>query len=812
MGVPKFPPSCLLGGSFMRKSAAKSKPAPVPVQGRVTHQWLPALLLALAVIALYWPAARFDFINFDDPLYVADNDHVKQGLTWDGLRWAFTAFYASNWHPLTWLSHMADCQFFGAHPGAHHLVNVLFHAANTGLLFALLRNLTGARWRSALVAGLFALHPLHVESVAWISERKDVLSTFFGLLCLMAYARYVGKSRVHPPSPGSGATGSPKSKGYYFLALLFFALGLMSKAMLVTWPFVMLLLDWWPLQRFKVQGSGFRVRSLVVEKIPFFALAAAASVVTFVAQRNGGAVVAMENLPLGERAGNAMISYCRYLGKTFWPTDMAVYYPHPGHWPVSEVLLAGVLLAGISALVFMRRRQPFMLMGWLWFVGTLAPVIGLMQVGQQAMADRYTYIPSVGILILTIWGAHELARRWRHQATVLSLAGTAAVVLCAVLTQRQLGYWQDSETLFRHALDVTRNNYTALDNFGNALFDQGRIDEAICQFQEALRLKPDDANAHYNLGAALGAKGQFDEAIIQFQTAIRLKPGDAWDYYDLGVALANKGQTDEAIRQFQTALRLKPDDAKARFNLANALAKKGQTDEAISQYSEALRLKPDYAIAHYNLGNVLDNKGRTDEAVREFQEAVRLKPDDADTHNALGAAFDEKGRVDEAIRQFQEAIRLKPDDAMAHNNLGSVFLNEGRTNEAIGQFQDAIRLKPDYANANNNLGYLWARRGENLDQARALVEKAVQLEPKNAAFLDSMGWVLLKLNRPGEGLDYLLKAVENSSQPDALLYDHLGDIYAALNQREKAAEAWRKSLSLDPNPQVQKKLGAVSAP
>jgi Tfp pilus assembly protein PilF len=823
-GRAKVPGLLFIGGNLMREAATKSKTATVPVQPRfpawlglwsmahrlsgavriVTPQARLAALLVLATVALYWPATHHDFINFDDPDYVTANVHVQNGLTLGNIQWAFSHLVSSNWHPVTMLSHMLDCQLFGLKPGAHHLVSVLFHAANTVLLFALLRSLTGAVWRSALVAALFALHPLHVESVAWISERKDVLSAFFGLLCLMAYAQYVGKSRVH----------SPQSKGFYFLALLFFALGLMSKAMLVTWPFVMLLLDWWPLRRiYDLRFTIYNLKPLLIEKIPFFALAAAASVVTYVAQKQGGAVVAMENLPLGERAGNALVSYCRYLGKLFWPVDLAVFYPHPIHWPVAEVVLAGVFLAGISALVFLqRRRQPFLLMGWLWFVGTLMPVIGLVQAGEQAMADRYTYIPSVGIFILTIWGAHELARGWRHHAMGLSAAGTATLVLCVVLTRQQLGYWQDSETLFRHALKVTRNNYIALDNYGNALFDKGRPGEAIREFREALRLKPDDANAHYNLGAALGAIGQIDEAIPQFQPAIRLKPGDAWDYYDLGVALAKKGQTDEAIRQFQTALRLKPDDPKVHFNLGDALVKKGQTGEAISQYREAIRLKPDYAIAHYNLGNALDNKGRTDEAIREFQEAVRLKPNDADTHNALGAAFDEKGRVDEAIRQFQEAIRLKPDDAMAHNNLGSVFLNEGRTNEAIGQFQDAIRFKPDYANANNNLGYLWARRGENLDQARALIEKAVQLEPKNAAFLDSMGWVLLKLNRPGEGLDYLLKAIENSSRPDALLYDHLGDIYAALNQLDNAAVAWRKSLSLEPNPQVQKKLGAVSAP
>ncbi len=713
--------------------------------------WLVAGLLVLVTIALYWPAMQCAFLNYDDGGYVTSNNHVQAGLTLESIKWAFLSPVEANWHPLTVLSHMLDCQLFGLNPRGHHLTSVLFHALNAVLVFALLQQLTGATWRSLLAAALFAVHPLHVESVAWVAERKDVLSACFGLLALLFYARYAQR-RSRGADHGSPAVSSmldvqSSSAINYSLSLAFFICGLMSKAMLVTWPFVMLLLDYWPLQR--VTSGGWRVsrqgnwKWLLWEKLPFFALSAAASVMTFVAQQHGGAFAAGENLPLSARGANALISCCCYLGKTFWPTDLAVFYPHPGYWPVAKVLLAGGLLAGISALlIVMRRRHPFLLMGWLWFCGTLVPVIGLVQVGGQAMADRYTYIPSLGVLILVVWGAHELTRRWRLHMVALLVAGSAAIGLCLALTRQQIGYWQDGETLFRHALEVTDNNHIAHLNLGIALGTKGQVDRAISEYQEAIRLKPDFAKAHYNLGAALGMKGQIDQAI--------------------------------------------------------------------SQYKEVIRLTPDDAEAHYNLGLAFGRKGQIDEAISQYRETIRLKPDDADVHNNLGNALFNKGQIDEAVRQYQEAIRLKPDYVEAHNNLGVALGNKDQIDEAIGQFQEAIRLKPDNAEAYNNLGYLWAERGENLEQARAMIEKAVKLEPKNAVFLDSLGWVLFKLNRPREALDYLLRASENSSRPDAGHYDHLGDVYAALNQRDRAAEAWRKSLSVEPNPQIQKKLADLS--
>ncbi len=580
--------------------------------------WLVAVLLVLATIALYWPATRCDFVNYDDDLHVTANVHVQEGLTSESIQWALLNPVNCIWHPLTTWSHALDCQLFGLNPWGHHLSSVLLHAVNTGLVFLLLRGLTGALWRSVAVAALFGWHPLRVESVAWVAERKDVLSGFFGLLAVIAYARYVEKSVVCHRWSAVGARWSlshlPPSV-FYLLSLFLLALGLMSKPVLVTWPCVMLLLDYWPLGRMqkvecRMQNGGAAdthhaprtthharcstFLRLVREKAPFFVLAALMSVVTFLVQRRAGALAAGEGRPLGARLGNALIAYCRYLGKLFWPTDLVVLYPHPGHWPLGKVLLAGGLILGISVLLWVqRKRYPFLLMGWLWYCGTLVPMSQVIQTGGHGMADRYTYLPSLGVLILTTWGAYELTRRWRYHVMVWFVTVGAAIAVCLALTRQQLGYWQDSEALFRRALAVTENNWPAHSNLGNALAKKGQIDEAIRQLQAALRLKPDFANAYNNLGYALFQKGQMDEAIRQFEQAIRLEPVYADAHNNLGYALFREGEMDEAIRQYQEALRLKPDLAEAHSNLGKALGRKGQTDEAIRQLHQAIRLKPD---------------------------------------------------------------------------------------------------------------------------------------------------------------------------------------------------------------------------
>ena len=722
----------------MRIRATKSKPTATTVSiavmpGSRFPVWLMVVVLMLVTIALYWPAMRCDFINLDDPDFVTANPYIQRGLTWEGVKWAFgNTEQAATWAPLMWLSHELACQFFGLNAWGHHLMNVLLHAANTALVFLVFRRMTGATWRSLMLAALFGWHPLRVESVAWVTERKDVLSTLFWMLTLLAYAKYVEAAGVK----------NSKSKIWYGAALAMFMFGLMSKAMLVTMPCVLLLLDYWPLQRFKVQGSEFRVQSLVVEKIPFFALAAVMSVVTYVVQKHGGAVAMVEKLPLGARSGNALISYCRYLGKMFWPTDLAVFYPHPGSWPLEQVLLAGVFIFGVTALIFMKRRAyPFLLMGWLWFMGTLLPVIGVVQVGGQAMADRYTYVPSLGVMIMAIWGAYELVRGWRYHAIALAVLGSAAIVLCLGLTRQQLGYWKDNETLFRHALKVTENNDLAHKALGDALIKQGQIVEAAGQYQEAIRIQPGDAEFHNNLGFAFFNEGQYDKAIRQYQEAIRISPNYVLAHDNLGIALVKKGRTDEAISQYQETIRLKPDFAIAHINLGIVLLDKGQTDEAMRQFQEAIRVKPDYAEARYNLGIVLLNRGQTDEAMRQFQEAIRLKPDYTEARYNLGIAFFNKGQIDEAIGQFQEVIRFKPDDADAHLNLGVALFNKGQIDGAINEYQEAIRFKPDNALAHNNLGNAFFSKGQT-DEAISQYQEAVRLKPDDAAAQNNLARAL----------------------------------------------------------------------
>ena len=630
-------------------------------------RWLVAAALALATFLLYLPVGRHDFINFDDHLYVYDNDQVKPGLSWAGVAWAFTTGHAFNWHPVTWLSHMLDCQLFGQNAGAHHLVNLLFHAANTVLLLLVLARWTGAPGRSALVAALFALHPLHVESVAWIAERKDVLSTLFGLLTLWAYGRYMERP----------------ARSWYWGSLVFFTLGLMSKPMLVTLPFVLLLLDYWPLRRWTwpttahqlpaetAAGSGLRhsdlspltpalspsdgervsagrvrgilsdsdkfhrsgvlsLRSrwqLVIEKWPFFALSAASCLVTFLIQKQS-AVISVEKLPLALRITNALVAYGRYLGKTFWPADLTIFYPYPAAWPLWQVATAVLVLALISLLAWrMAASHPYLLVGWLWYLGTLVPVIGIVQVGSQSLADRYTYIPLIGIFIMVTWGTADLAARWRHGGRVATALGIVVLAACAVLTWKQLQFWRDSATLFRHGLEVTSNNAVAHNNLGDALAAAGKTDEALRHYQEAIRIRPALGAAHNNVGTIWLAQGKYDAAAKCFATAVELQPRNAEAHNNLGLALASQGKLDAARASYLAALRVAPHYAQAHSNLGAVLLQLGQLDEAVAHFRAAVRANPSLAEAHYNLAIALAKQGRMPEALASQAEAIRLNPD-----------------------------------------------------------------------------------------------------------------------------------------------------------------------------------------
>jgi len=558
--------------------------------------------LILIVFAVYSQVGRFDFVTVDDPLYVTDNVHVLAGLTPENIRWALTTVVDANWAPLTLLSHMAVCDLFGIESGAHHWVNVVLHALAAVLLFAWLRRATRALWPSAFVASIFALHPLHVESVAWISERKDVLSTFFWFLALYAYVRYTER-----PGPRR-----------YLLMVAPFCLGLMAKPMLVTFPFTLLLLDVWPLRR-------ARFPTTLWEKVPLFALSLLSSAVTYFAQRSGGAV---QHASLGENLRNALISYASYIGQMFWPAGLAVFYPYRtslAMWPAALALVAGVSVWA----VFAWRTRPYFATGWFWYLGTLVPVIGLVQVGGQSHADRYMYVPMVGLCVILAWGAADVLRKWPRARIGIGSAGVVSCLACLVAASAQAEYWRNSESLYQRAIGVTENNYLAQYNLGLYLEEiPGRRPDAFTHFEAALRIKPDSVDARDQIGDYLMATGHTAEGLAQFEAALRIQPDSPDTRNRIGGALMATGHTAEGIAQFEAVLRAQPDNAEAHFNLAVIFSKTpGRDLDAVAHYQAALQANPLLVRAHKNLGLLLLKLNRPAEALWYFKAAQRIQYD-----------------------------------------------------------------------------------------------------------------------------------------------------------------------------------------
>jgi len=665
-----------------------------------------SLVLIASTLVVYWQVQKHEFVSFDDYEYITENNPVKAGLTRDSIIWAFKTSYAGNWHPLTWLSHMLDCHLYGLNPKKHHFTNVFLHIANTLLLLFILLRMTGAFWRSAFVAALFALHPLHVESVAWAAERKDVLSALFWMLTMWTYARYTER-------PGTCR---------YLTALLLFVLGLMSKPMVITLPFVLLLMDYWPLRRLGIEQSGetdhpeltqlgkpINKRSivfrLVLEKTPFVVLSMVFSIVTFVVQQSGGAVKSLQMLPLKIRIVNALVSYVNYIWKMLWPQHMAVFYPHP-HSTLAiwkGVLSGGILLFIAAVIIRMIRRAPYLIVGWFWYLGTLVPVIGIVQIGAQAMADRYTYISLIGLFVMMAWGIPDMMPKRRCRQKTLAVFAGVVMAILALVSWFQVRHWRNSITLFEHAVNVTENNHVAHNNLGHALDMEGKSEEAIMHYHKALKIWPGYAQAHNNLGHVLQKYGKYDESIAHYNEALRLNPEYALALNNLGTALVAKGKNKAAIPHFSKALDMSPNDEKAHNNLGNALSNLGMNKEAIFHYSEALRIKPDYALAYNNLGVVLTRLGILKEALRCFVAALRINPDDAGVHNNLGAVLDRQGEHQKAFKHYKEALRLKPDYAQAHNNLGIELTRQGHHREAILHFTEALRLNPNDPQTANNL-------------------------------------------------------------------------------------------------------------
>lgn len=650
--------------------------------------------LAVLVFAVYAQVARHQFVVYDTGDYITDNPHVLAGLTLDGVRWALTSSFAANWFPLTWVSHMLDVELFGVDPGRHNLVNVFFHAVNAMLLFGLLQRMTQQWFPSLWVAAMFAIHPLHVESVAWVVERKDVLSTFFGWLCLLAWTTYARRPAA----------------GRYMLALVLFGMGLMCKPMLVTWPFVLLLLDYWPLRR-----DALGARRLILEKLPFIALSVASSVITVYVQHAGGAIQTLTRLPLSVRLSNACVAVVRYLGKMIWPFDLAFHYPHPkGHLTVTAVIGALLLLAAISAAaIWLRRRARYFPVGWFFFLGTLVPVIGIVQVGGQAMADRYTYIPLTGVFIVLAWGAMDLVPKWPRLAGVL---GTLIVLALAPVTSRQVATWRDTRTMCEQGVRAAGDDYVAHNLLGCYLMENGDLDAAIPELRRALELAPNDADALSNLSAALLRKGALAEAVTFARRALAIAPGLSKVHNALAAALIGQRRLDEALAEADEALALDPYLASAHNNRAFVLANFGRAAEAEAAYERAIDLRPDLVQAHLGLAQFLVAQRRPAEALHELDECLRLKPDwPPAAVDAIWILANEREVADpaRAITLGERIVEKRAGrNAALLDGLASAYA-------AAGRFQDALSM---------------ARRAFDRAQETGDLELAGRIERRIAAY------------------------------------------------------------------------------
>jgi protein O-mannosyl-transferase len=655
---------------------------------------LVVVCLLSVTLLLYSPVRNYEFLTYDDPLYVTDNPHVRSGVNYENILWACSALDVSNWHPVTWWSHMIDCMIFGVSPGGHHLVSVLFHSANVSLLFWILESGTGAIIPSAFVAAAFGVHPLNLESVAWVAERKNVLSTFFLLLSILAYFQYVR---------------SPNWKGYSWITI-FFIFGLMSKPMVVTLPCVLLLLDYWPLGRWgekesrgyaqaKTSNSARKLSNkskpylrrkefsrswLVLEKLPLLLLSGASSAVTIKASERAGDLRGLEELGLYTRISNAAISYVEYLGKLVWPANLAVFYPPREPLSTGVFLVAFLLLVGISVgVLYGARRFPYLPVGWFWFLVTLFPVIGVVQAGSQAMADRYAYVSMIGFFVMITWGTTTIGEHLGLSSHWLIILGASALIALAVTTALQLTYWQNSYTLFRHALEATnQNNYIAYSHLGIVSLRQEKTDEGVQQITKALETNP----GH-------------DSTERRFMVR---------DLVRLGNVLEDNGRLDEAAKRFQSALEIDPRDATAHNNLGNILAQLGRVDEAIAEYQRTLTLTNDVESLvgiHLNLGNALGEIGRREEAVFQYSQAVQLQPNNFQAQASLGIVLYFDKKLEAATDHLSKAIDIKQ-DARAYYFLGLVLADRGKLQEAIQCLQEALILNPNYSEAREHLNLL----------------------------------------------------------------------------------------------------------
>jgi len=779
--------------------------------------WI-CLVLAVAVLAAFWQVRQYDFISFDDNDYIVDNENVNAGLTKQGVVWAFTRAHSHNWHPLTWISHMLDCEIYGLRAGGHHFTNVLFHIANTLLLFLVLRRMTGRLWHSAFVAAAFALHPLHVESVGWVSERKDVLSTFFWILTMWTYIRYVERPAVNR----------------YLVMLVVFALGLMAKQMLVTLPFVLLLLDYWPLNRLALSEQSCRdstgtvtavsARRCILEKLPLLILAISGAVTVYLIQHYTEVMKSIKAYPLSWRIGNALAAYVAYIAKTIWPVNLAIFYPHPkAGLPTWQISLAALLLSFITVVVICRIRQnPYLAVGWLWYIITLIPVIGLVQIGLHARADRYTYMTITGLFIMVAWAGSDIFARLHYRKVILSLLTLFLLLPLTLMTWRQAGHWRNSVTLYKHAARAVQNNSWAHHMLGKALLIRNKFDEAAIHFNEAMRIDPEFVDARKDLGLALLKQGKVDEAVTVYQqflpklpentnelnrlTAKLIKKGRlkqvvkvyTESHMNLGLALSRQNKFDEAVKHFKEALRLNPDFAKAHRNMVYALLQQGKRDEAIEHCVKAMQRNPDHADMCNHLGHWFLEKNQLAEADGIFRKVLQSLPDNAGAHNGLGVILGRQGKVSEAITHFTQAIRSNPDFGDAHNNLGYALAQQGRKDEAIVHFRKALQLNPNYAIAHHYLAQAMLKEGKTAEAVKHFKE-TLRLSPSWLSPMNSLAWILAthkgaEFYDPDEALQLAERLCELTDYQQPEVLDTLAAASAAVGNFPKAVATAERAL------------------
>jgi protein O-mannosyl-transferase len=701
-----------------------------------------SLLIVLFIIAMtagvYWQVGSHQFITFDDDMYITLNEKVKSGLSLQGLKYAFGFSKVTYWHPVTWLSHQLDCELFGLNAGIHHLINALFHILNSVLLFVVLRKMTGSHWRSAFAAALFALHPVNVDTVAWVAERKNVLSTFFWMLTMLTYFYYLENPRLTK----------------YFLMLFLFILGLLSKPMLVTLPFVLLLMDYWPLKRIrfdyiqqdkKKKGAGpqfsyqgVAVSRLIAEKIPLLVFSIGAIVVASLSIRWGGFNVGVAYVPMGLRIENAIVSYVLYLWKMICPINLSFYYPYPKSIPFWEVAGAGALLIGISVVALrLIFRAPYLFVGWLWFLGTLVPVSGIMQGGLwPEIAERWAYVPYIGLFITVSWGIHDIVHGRRYEKETLSVAASAVLLTLMVLTWRQAGYWLNDMTLYTHALKANPENFVAHANIGNVYVAKKKYDQAADHFKAALRLNYNDVLLLDNLGNLYYETGDKEKSINYYSEALRYVPDDLKANFRLGIIFSELGEIDKAISRFSHLIKIDPEYPDGYYNLGVVLAKKGDKEKAKEYLLTAIKIKPQDAESHYSLGIILMNQGKVNDAIYHFSQAVKIDPKHKEARNSLNMALTIKNKIGEDIASKLEQQRLKePNNPELLQKLAVVYSMRGNNAKALDLLKRFVKLKPDDPNGYYNIACIYSKERKVDDAAKWLTESI------DKGFKD---WTLLK--------------------------------------------------------------------